>query len=325
MVRHLVHVSGGKDSTALYLRALEHQALRPHFQFQAVFADTGHEHELTYEYVRELPGRTGGPAIRWVKADLSGKFAKHREHIRAKWPEAGVPAEVVDRALAVNQPTGNPFLDACILQAGFPAPRGRFCTRMLKINPTQQQVLKPIWDAGDRVISWRGIRADESPVRSTLPRVQTLVAPGPQKGYHPLLHWTVEDVWRMHQKHGIKPNDLYRRGFTRVGCFPCIMSNKGELRVLAERYPEAVDKLRKWESIVGQASKHSTPQATFFQVRQHDRRATTLAQIDNTKHGIDAAVAWAKTTRGGKQFDLIPLDDIRAEFGTACDEWGICE
>src|SRR5690606_11326977 len=63
-VQHLVNVSGGKDSTATYLLALEHG--RP---FRAVFADTGNEHEITYEYVARLAERTGGPEIEVVRGD----------------------------------------------------------------------------------------------------------------------------------------------------------------------------------------------------------------------------------------------------------------
>ena len=43
--RHVVSVSGGKDSTATYLLALEQTG----GDFDAVFADTGNEHEATYE------------------------------------------------------------------------------------------------------------------------------------------------------------------------------------------------------------------------------------------------------------------------------------
>lgn len=55
-VRHVVSVSGGKDSTATYLLALE----RLGGDFEAVFADTGNEHPYTYEYVARLHERTAG-------------------------------------------------------------------------------------------------------------------------------------------------------------------------------------------------------------------------------------------------------------------------
>ena len=324
---HFVHVSGGKDSTALLLRALEHMELRPHFRFSAVFADTDHEHQTTYDYVDfldEYSQERGGPEIQRVKADFTSTFKDHRRTIREKWPNDGVPQDVIDRALEINRPTGNVFLDMCIVHAGFPATRARFCTDKLKIRPTHNQVFRPIWKRGGRIIAWRGIRADESIVRRTIPRIQNLKAPGPLKGYHPLIDWTVRDVWLMHQKHGIKPNDLYRQGMTRVGCFPCIMSRKGELRIIAERFPEAIDKLEEWEHIVGLATKRRLSMSTFFQVRSR-RRDLAVEDMDSTKHGIRDAVEWSKTTRGGKQYDLIPIDDERVEFGTSCGEWGMCE
>ena len=63
MMERVLSYPGGKDSTALYLLSLEHG--RP---FRAVFADTGNEHDVVYDYVRELPAKTGGPPIQWVNA-----------------------------------------------------------------------------------------------------------------------------------------------------------------------------------------------------------------------------------------------------------------
>lgn len=81
MIQHLVNVSGGKDSTATYLLAME--SGRP---FRAVFADTGNEHELTYEYVARLSERTGGPLVETVRADFTARLAAHRAFILANWP-----------------------------------------------------------------------------------------------------------------------------------------------------------------------------------------------------------------------------------------------
>lgn len=50
---HIVNVSGGKDSTAVYLLALERRE-RNGMDFTPVFANTGNEHEHTYDYVRQL-------------------------------------------------------------------------------------------------------------------------------------------------------------------------------------------------------------------------------------------------------------------------------
>ena len=87
-IQHLVSVSGGKDSTAVYLLALE--SGRP---FRAVFADTGHEHEATYEYVDRLHERTGGPKVETVRADFTRQLQTHRAYILAHWPDQLVAGE----------------------------------------------------------------------------------------------------------------------------------------------------------------------------------------------------------------------------------------
>jgi 3''-phosphoadenosine 5''-phosphosulfate sulfotransferase (PAPS reductase)/FAD synthetase and related enzymes len=47
----IVSVSGGKDSTAMLLKALEEY---PKSQITPIFCDTGWEHESTYEYLEYL-------------------------------------------------------------------------------------------------------------------------------------------------------------------------------------------------------------------------------------------------------------------------------
>ena len=53
-----------------------------------------------------------------------------------------------------------------------------------------------------------------------------------------MFDWTAEDVFAMHDKHGIEPNPLYKLGAGRVGCFPCVMVNHGEMRRLSKTLPE---------------------------------------------------------------------------------------
>ena len=54
MTQHIVNISGGKDSTACYLLALQRGAT-----FRAVMADTGNEHPVTIDYAERLAERTG--------------------------------------------------------------------------------------------------------------------------------------------------------------------------------------------------------------------------------------------------------------------------
>ena len=316
MEHNIISVSGGKDSTALLLLALERQAEN----MQAVFADTGNEHEQTYEYVRYLEQATGVP-IRWVKADFSAKIAGKKEYVLTKWADKGVPQANIDRAAAALVPTGNAFLDLCIWKGRFPSSKAAFCSEELKRNPIISQVQKPILEAGDDIQSWQGVRRDESLRRSTLPErdLKLTHTNGAELwNYRPILDWTAADAFAMHRKHGIKHNPLYEQGMGRVGCMPCINCRKDELLEISKRFPEAIDQIREWEAAVAAASKRGG--STFFAAANHGDGITTEQAVAIAN--IDAVVEWSKTSRGGKQFDFLRV----ANDGPMCSSiYGLCE
>lgn len=70
---------------------------------QAVLADTGNEHEQTYQYLDYLKRATGIPITR-VKADFSRQITEKRKFIETKWCEQGIEELVVLAALDVLQP-----------------------------------------------------------------------------------------------------------------------------------------------------------------------------------------------------------------------------
>jgi len=298
--QHLVSVSGGKDSTAVYLLAIE--SGRP---FRAVFADTGNEHELTLEYVGRLAERTGGPKVETVRADFAARLAKHRDYILKHWPAQGIPDEVVREAAELNQPTGNPYLDLCILKGRFPSRKAQFCTEELKVIPITLDVVLPMLKAGP-VLQWLGIRADESRNRAKQPRFNR--HDSGSVVWRPIFRWTVEDVWAQHRRHGLAPNPLYAMGMGRVGCMPCINCRKSEMREIADRFPEHIDRIDRWESIVAAANKRRA--STFFPA------VTDPTGIDrpDAYAGIRTIVDWSRTARGGRQFDLL----FQAQGGGGC-------
>lgn len=196
---NVVSISGGKDSLAQWLLALE-AGLKP----LAVIADTGHEHTQTMEYLDYLEGKLG--AIQRVKADFTRLIEGKRKFIAEKWPtklvaECGLSAEqaaeTIARALDTLKPTGNPFLDLCMWKGRFPSTRRRFCTTELKHLPIKLQVVDPLIAAGKEVVSWQGVRAQESPARAKLAEWEWGFDIGPRLNiYRPLLNWTHDDVFR---------------------------------------------------------------------------------------------------------------------------------
>ncbi|MBN7777754.1 phosphoadenosine phosphosulfate reductase family protein [Nitratireductor aquimarinus] len=327
-VAHVVSVSGGKDSTATYCRAIERG--RP---FRAVAADTGNEHPATYEAVNRLHERTGGPKVEWVKADFSRRIAKKRMFIEKNWEAHGVPADLVERALSVLHPTGNPFLDLCLWKGRFPSRKAQFCTQELKVEPIDGQVTRPLLATGTNVISWQGVRAAESEARKHLPPVQRIVThddlPGRFYVYRPLLRVeSVEEVFGIAARHGVPANPLYGWGLKRVGCFPCINCAKAELALVDSHFPEQIDRLEEWERLVTDASKRG--HATFFAIvndpvmcaewEAMERIGVVPSDMAAAGFGIRRMVEWAKTDRGGRQYSLFARDN-----STVCSQWGACE
>lgn len=292
-MKHVFSYSGGKDSTAMYLLGMEQG-----WDFLPVFADTGNEHEITYDYVRDLPARTGGPEIRWVKADFAEAIERKRRFVAEKWAQGGVPRDRVDRALAVLRPTGVPFLDLCMLKGRFPSARARFCSSELKHVPVFEQVVAPLLEAGETVISWQGVRAEEGRRRAALPKLERLG--GGLFNWRPLLRWTWQDVFEIHRRRGVEPNPLYMMGCGRVGCMPCIHARKGEIANIGARFPEHVERIAEWERLVSEASKRGV--SSFF---AHDKTpGDHQGRIDIPMPGIHQVMEWAKTSRGGRQYDI---------------------
>lgn len=300
MSENVLSISGGKDSTAMLLLALERETEN----LTVVFADVGHEHPKTYEYLAYLEKELG-VNIKRVKADFTKRFEIKRKTVQTKWREEGVSEKIIDDALSVLHPTGIPMLDVCLIMGRFPSTKTKFCTKFLKVNPMFDQVFSPLMEEGKEIHSWQGVRAQESQARSGLTEWE-----GTPEGftiYRPILSWDVYDVFKYHDKHGIKPNPLYLEGMNRVGCMPCINSRKSELFEIGRRYPEEIARLKEWETIVSKASKQGS--ATFF-------------TSDNRGHGIEEIVEWSKTTRGGSAYDLTKLIE---PVPMCSSQYGLCE
>jgi 3'-phosphoadenosine 5'-phosphosulfate sulfotransferase (PAPS reductase)/FAD synthetase len=218
--RRIVSVSGGKDSTALYLWAVEQWGQ----DFEPVFADTGNEHPVTYNYVRNLHVMAQGPLVKWVKADFSDRLIKKGK-----------------------SPSGNPFLDLCLWKGRVPSSKAQFCTEHLKLLPIKKWMIETQDEREPIMLT--GIRAGESARRAKMPEKEWLDLYDCET-WRPLLKWAEADVYALLEKYGVPPNPLYATGFSRVGCFPCIHARKSELA----RLPEwAWEKLADWEAKIGRS------------------------------------------------------------------------
>jgi 3'-phosphoadenosine 5'-phosphosulfate sulfotransferase (PAPS reductase)/FAD synthetase len=67
----------------------------------------------------------------------------------------------------------------------------------------------------------------------------------------PIFEWTAQQTIDYIRNNGQLPNFLYFQGFSRVGCFPCIMSRHREIKLIIENHPEQWEKLKQHEKEVG--------------------------------------------------------------------------
>jgi 3'-phosphoadenosine 5'-phosphosulfate sulfotransferase (PAPS reductase)/FAD synthetase len=330
MTTIVVSFSGGKDSTATALLALEAPDARP----RLVFADTGNEHELTLEYVHDYIPRRLGIAVDTVRADFTARIANKRIYVAEKWPAKGVPTEFIERALRALVPTGVPFLDLCLWKGRFPSRMAQFCTQELKRYPLDAFMLERLLEGP--VESWQGVRRDESRNRANVPDREA--TPEGWTIVRPIASWTADQVVRFVQAHDVALNPLYMQGMNRVGCMPCINVAKDELAEIARRYPQHIDRIREWEGIVSDATKRGW--STFF--TDAVLEIPTGRQIDGgvdadgeplglvremrqetdpelyARLNIDERVKWAMTSHGGKQFSLLkvgPSDGCSSAYG----------
>ena len=67
----------------------------------------------------------------------------------------------------------------------------------------------------------------------------------------PVFDWTGQQVIDYIIENGQEPNLLYKQGFKRVGCFPCIMSGHKEVNEIIKRYPERFNEIIEHENRIG--------------------------------------------------------------------------
>lgn len=291
---HVLSLSGGKDSTAaaLWLREQGIEHVR-------VFMDTGWEHPDLYAHLDYLEHLLG-PIVR-----LSPTLPV-------------LPIDVLPEVEAIEALVGaspSAFVRWCVKKGMFPSRMRRWCTQQLKVFP----FLAWCEEQDDDIVNIVGIRAEESAARAGLPEREPMSGAAHVEVWRPLLRWTEQQVIDIHTRHGLRPCSLYLRGATRVGCWPCIMSNKSELEMLGrdDRRVEAIRRLEALASIM--AARRDKPPVGMFQAPMPERSGDGTPSYPPWP--IDRVLEWSRTARGGRQMRLGGF--TQADAG--CTRWGLCD
>ncbi len=213
--RHILPLSGGKDSTALAIFMLRRF---PNISFEAVFTDTGAELPETYEYLDRFEAVLGVAIKRVTALEVLG--------IRSKYNR--IPFDVV------LQEYYGEFL---------PSPKARWCTRMLKIKPFEYFV------GNDRAYSYIGIRQDERRSGYLPARKPVLLSDYPNiQPVYPFKDFGMglADVKKLLQDSGLG-FPRYYRWRSRSGCYFCFYQQIGEWQGLLEHHPNLFERAKNYE------------------------------------------------------------------------------
>lgn len=259
----LVFYSGGKDSQASLIWACKEYGVQ---NCEAVFCDTGWENPVTYSHIEETTKQLGVKLVILKSKKYDG------------------------------------FVDLAVKKGRFPSTKARFCTQELKAIPAVDYVLSH----KEHLIVIEGIRKNESMSRSLMEPTCMYFkgyfipnAKGKTHSYRkkeiiqwckvfnadkfrPVFEWTAEEVIKYIQDNGQQPNWLYYQGFSRVGCYPCIMARKRELKLIMDNDPKRWEELKQIEDKI-----NSTLMPPSY-IPEHSRRSkdnngesiTTLTDIE---------------------------------------------
>ncbi|WP_255155194.1 phosphoadenylyl-sulfate reductase [Ferruginibacter sp. HRS2-29] len=123
------------------------------------------------------------------------------------------------KAFYPNQEALQQFVEANGPNAFYASVENRkACCHIRKVEPLKRAL------AGQKI--WiTGLRAEHSAARHDLQQVEWDEGNQVIK-YHPILHWTTEEVSEFIRKYNIPYNPLHDRGFVSIGCAPCTRAIK---------------------------------------------------------------------------------------------------
>ena len=199
----LASFSGGKDSQVvldLCTRALPPNA------FQVIYSDTGYELPSSlelYEQVKEHYGK--------LYPELKFGTARNHEKVLTYWDKIGTPSD-----------------------------KHRWCCSVMKTAPLYRMLKLPGTNRQAKVLTFEGVRAEESTRRADYTRIGRGVKHSNTINARPILRWTQTDVFLYLAKYNLPINPAYREGMTRVGCLICPFGSEWNEMIARQKYKDSI-------------------------------------------------------------------------------------
>ena len=265
--RHIVPLSGGKDSTAVAVYMIENHG---HLPLEFVFTDTGAELPETYSYLRRFEAIFDVEVNRLTALDLPELQVRSKGGRRS-------PFDVI-----LNE-----------VYSGFlPNPQARWCTRMLKIKPFEHFI------GEDEAYSYIGIRSDENRKGfrpevaadkngNQLTRDSKPVALSSRVNIIPVyplkdIGFGLDDVRNLLIGSGLGLPEYYQWR-SRSGCYFCFFQQIGEWQGLKERHPDLFEFAKRYESVKENGRRFTWSQTRSLEEleKQKERYETPIGEPED--------------------------------------------
>lgn len=200
--KFLASFSGGKDSQVVL--DLCTRAIPPQ-DFEVIYSDTGYELPPSLHMYEEIAQH-----YKSLYPELSFRTARNHASVLSYWDKIGTPSDT-----------------------------HRWCCAVMKTGPLYR-MLKTEDNKQAKVLTFDGVRAEESTRRSGYNRVGKGVKHDTVINARPILYWNTAEIFLYMFKYNLHINPAYRQGMTRVGCLVCPFANEWNEMIANVHYKDDV-------------------------------------------------------------------------------------
>jgi 3'-phosphoadenosine 5'-phosphosulfate sulfotransferase (PAPS reductase)/FAD synthetase len=259
----LVTFSGGKDSLAALLW------IRNNFtkKFEIVFCDTNWESPITYDYIKYVSEKLQMPVIILKSKKYDGfidlalkkkRFPSTKarfctEELKTKPMIDYILDKVQDDIMVIQGIRGaestsrSKMQPQCNYFKYYTEPyqtNTMIVDNLSKLDKHTSSQIKKLLKASERLkLGKEDAKYHTYRKKEVIKYINSYVT----DVWRPIFDWTAGQTIEYILDNGFKTNPLYKMGFKRVGCFPCIMSANTEIYQLAQRFPERITELAEYE------------------------------------------------------------------------------
>jgi 3'-phosphoadenosine 5'-phosphosulfate sulfotransferase (PAPS reductase)/FAD synthetase len=260
----LVPFSGGKDSQATLLWAIEKYGVK---NITAIFCDTKWEHEVTYKHIDYVIKKTGVEFVNLISNKYNGMVdlaVKKKRFPATKSKFCTTELKVIpmiDFILSQN--------DNVLVLQGIRADESESRSKMYDQCRFFKYYFEP-YQTNSMIVDSLSQKEKLSLVlKKKLDKAFERLAIGKEdKKFHsyrkkdvfkfcsshaddiwrPFFNSTADEVLSYSLNRDFNINPLYFKGFSRVGCFPCIMCTQNEIDLIIKDFPETIVKIQDAEA-----------------------------------------------------------------------------